>query len=198
MAIAMTKILLLNFTESEAAILVKAGYNVERGFLGVYEQRKYLPYQTPHPIYEYDVLAYNSRFTPELRNEFKSQQNLLADKGCLESLAHFKGTPSVRISFIGENTGLPRFLHGGLSFIELEAAEQNVSMFFDANPPTAFAISEMQQLIAGFKRDIAGVGQFISAQDTYPFYHLPVLVSRNGEQVAAYGTSYGSSTVPRY
>src|SRR6266404_7990361 len=103
----MTKILLLNFTESEAAILLKAGYNVERGFLGVYQQQKYLPFQTPHPVYEYDILVYNSRFPPELRNEFKNQQNLLAEKGSLESLTHFNGMPAVRISFIGEYAGLP-------------------------------------------------------------------------------------------
>jgi hypothetical protein len=197
-ATAMTKILLLNFTESEAAILLKAGYNVERGFLGVYEQQKYLPFKTPHPIYEYDIAAYTSTFTPELRNEFSGQQNLLGEKGCLDALTHFTGTPSVRISFVGDYTGLPRLLHGGLSFVSLESAEKNVSMFLDANPSPTFAIPEMHQLVSGFKRDIAHVGQYISGHDTYPFYHMPVLVSRNGEQVAAYGTTYENSTLPRY
>lgn len=194
----MTKILLLNFTETETAMLAKAGYDVERGLMGTYDASKCLPFQTPHPIYEYDILAYNSRFTPELRGDFQKQQNLLNVKGCLDALSDFNGTPSVRISFVGDYTGLPRLLHGGLSFIEQAAAERNVSMFFDAQTVKTFAIAEMRELIEGFKRDITDVGQFICAKDAYPYHHFPVLISRNGEQIAAYGTSYESSTVPRY
>jgi hypothetical protein len=194
----MTKILLLNFTESEAAVLLKAGYNVERGFMGVYDERKYLPFQTPHPIYEYDIMAYSSQVTPEIRNEFTNQQNLLAEKGCLGALSHFTGTPTVRISFVGDYTGLPYLLHGGLGFLELEVAEQNLSMYFEAHPPDTFAIPAMHQTIAGFKKDIVRVGHFIRTPDPYPFYHLPVLVSRNGGRVAVYGTIFSSSTFPKY
>ena len=194
----MTKILLLNFTEADAAILVKAGYNVERGFIGVYDPEKYLPFYSPHPIYEYDILAYNSKFEPELLNQFEKPQNLLRVKGCLEAMRNFTGTPLVRISFVGDDAGLPHLLHGGLSFVSLEPAERNVSVFVEARPTPTFALSEMHELVAGFKRDIVHVGRFVSAHDAFPFYHMAVLRTRNDEQVAAYGTSYESATLPRY
>jgi hypothetical protein len=180
----MTKILLLNFTKSEATIVLNAGYTVDRGFLGVYEQQKYLPFKTPHPIYEYDILAFSSRFSPDLRDEFENPQNLLAEKGCLDALTRFKGTPTVRISFIGDYTGFPSLIHGGLGFVSLNPAEQNVSVFLDAHPSPTFAIPEMYRVTAGLKREIAAVGQFVSGPDSYPFYHMPVLLSRNGDQVA--------------
>jgi hypothetical protein len=74
-------------------------------------------------------LFYNSRLTPELQKEFTKQQNLLTEKGCLDALSCFDGTPSLRVSFIGDCNGLPLLLHGGLKFVHLEAAEQNISMF---------------------------------------------------------------------
>jgi hypothetical protein len=195
----MTRILLLNFTESEAASVSKAGYSVERGFLGVYESQKSLPFQTPHPIYEYDILIYNSDFTNELRREFTKQQNLITEKGSWEALCNFNTPPLMRISFIGSYNGLPRLIHGGLQFIETAASEQNVSIFLEHDQSNAtFAIPEMHHLVAAFRNDIARVGQFITCVDSYPYNHFSVLRSRNKEEVAAYGTSYGSTTVPRY
>ena len=53
------RILLLNFTEMAASILRKAGYDVERGFIGKYEDGfERIPFQIPHPFYDYDALAY--------------------------------------------------------------------------------------------------------------------------------------------
>jgi hypothetical protein len=195
----MTKILLLNFTQPDAAIISKAGYDVERGYLGPYEVEKQLPFQAPHPIYEYDILVYNSQTTPELRKEFVTKRNLLNETGSLDALSKFRGTPAVRISFVGEYSGLPTLLQGGLSFVKLAEAEENVSMFFE-RPwiQQSFAIPEIHRQIAGFKVGIAKVGRFIVAGDEYPFSHFPVLLSRSGEQIAAYGTTYTEGTLPRY
>jgi hypothetical protein len=197
----MSKILLLNFTESDAGIISKAGFAVERGYLGAYQPQEYWAFQTPHPIYEYDVLIYNSADTLELENEFTKQNNLLKEKGSLEALTNFAGTPYLRIYFAGQYNGLPTLLHGGLPFLNLTNAEQNISLFFETTQVGAtFAIREMHRLVAGLKGDISAVHQFLSSGDINPFNHFPVLVSRSGQEVAAYGTKRDTAgkAVPKY
>lgn len=196
----MTKILLLNFSAPDAAVLSKAGYDVERGFLGPYEPQKYWPYQILRPIYEYDILVFNSLIASELQKEFVQRKNLLAERGSLQALTNFTGTPTVRISFISEYTGLLSLSHGGTTFVDLSQAEQNVSAFIERDLSRhTFAIAEIHRLIVGLKTDIEKVGYFLEASDCYPFYHFPSIVSRSGQQIAAYGTSYNDGqTIPSY
>jgi hypothetical protein len=192
------RIILLNFTEREALVVAKAGYNVERGFLGIYHAEN-LPFQTPHPLYEYDVLFYNSLIPDGLESEYTSQMNLLAQKGSYDALLHFNTPPHVRISFIGMPNGARTLVHGGVRFIDLIKAEVNVSSFLDAPKHGVFALDELHKLLAHLKSQIAKVGQFFAESgDIYPFRHFPVLVSRSGQQVAGYGTTYEQDTVPRY
>jgi hypothetical protein len=200
----MTRILLLNFSESQAAIIAKAGYSVDRGFLGVAipGKQRYLPFQTPHPFYDYDVMVYNSDLAPELQAEFTDHKNLSDERGCLEALVEFKTPPHVRISFLGDSTGLSVLVHGGLRFINLKLAEQNISAFLEHDlSEGTIAIPEMHRLISGFAKEIVRVGQFIDIDPncSHPYYHFRVLLSRHAEQIAAYGTTHiNGKTIPSY
>jgi hypothetical protein len=193
----MTRIILLNFSAKEAHAIANAGYSVDRGFLGKYGPEKYLPFWAPHPLYEYDILFYNSSITSELEKEFTERRNLLQETGSSDTLSTLNGTPSVRVSFVGDSTGLNHLLHGGVSFVHLVKAEDNVSVFLESSH-NAFAIADVQKLISGFKSQIAKVGYFFPARDPYPFHHVPALLSRKGHVVAAYGTTYGSDGHPSY
>jgi hypothetical protein len=192
------RVLLLNFTKEEAAAVGKAGFNVERGMMGrVNLAVPTCPFNTPHPLYEYDVLVYNSHLTDELLKEFgATARNLFDEKGSLQAVTSFKGPPFVRVAFIGGSSGASELYLGGLPFAKLIRAETNVSSFVEARSE---AIDKLHKLIAGFKGQIESVEQFFSApQSSYPFTHHRVLMSKSFEEVAGYGTAYEGGTVPRY
>src|SRR6266478_6725935 len=142
------RIILLNFSERVAQTVAKAGFNVERGFLGKYETQEYLPSQTPRPLYEYDVLVYDSNVTRELEKEFSSPINLLSEQGSFRTLGKFNGPPHIRIAFIGESAGLTKLTHAGLPFIHLSKAEQSVSSFVEVRTAQTFEIVELHKLLA--------------------------------------------------
>lgn len=202
------RIILLNFTEAERRTVASAGYDVERGFIGEYESSSSsrpsrLPFYSPHPLYEYDVLFYNSEYSEELEAEFTGPlrcRNLMNEEGSLEALKEkFTTPPHVRVSFIGRDRGYPTLLHAGLNFVKLIRAEENVSSFLESRNSGAFAIKEVHDLVAGFKSQISSVGQFFDFRDDpYPLYRFAVLLSRNGQRVAGYGTTFHDATVPRY
>lgn len=128
------RIILLNFSERENRVLTKAGFNIERGFLG---RRAPAPYafHVPHPLYEYDVLVYNSHITSEVEQEFHDFENLLDDKGSLEALKEgFRFTPKVRIAFLGDSAQRENLLFGGLPFIKIVEADKNVSAIVESDP----------------------------------------------------------------
>src|SRR5260370_40974585 len=99
------RIILLNFTEREAHFVAKAGYNVERGYLGSQIPSPtgvIFPFNAPHPLYEYEVLFYNSHIPDEVKSEFssaRSYKNLTSEKGSHEALMSFNTPPHVRVSF---------------------------------------------------------------------------------------------------
>jgi hypothetical protein len=196
------RIILLNFTKKESDIIAKAGYSVERGFMGVFRSGiKDLPFQTPHPLYEYDILFYKSQIAEELEKEFVHTHDLLRETGSYQALASFATPPRVRISFIGESTGMKTLLQGGVFFIDLQQAEANVSSFVETPKGGTFGIEKVHNMIANFKGQIAHVEKFfVVSQEKvhYPFNLFPVLLSRSGFQVAGYGTSYDRDTLPRY
>jgi hypothetical protein len=192
------KILLVNFTPKEVSVVAKAGYNVDGGFIGKAEVQR-CQFYTPHPIYEYDILFYNTVVTPELDGEFTKTYNLLTD-GSFETLKTFSSPPHVRISFVGDTYAAKSLVFGGLLFLEIERAELNVSSFLEMQQG-AFAIKDLHRLLTGFKNQIAKVVKFISApsaESIYPFHHNVVLATRSGKTVVAYGTTYGQGTLPRY
>jgi len=199
------RIILFNFTEKEASIIGKAGYNVERGFLGsLHASGKYLPFYAPHPPYDYDILFYNSYLPSDVEEEFASRnRNLMDETGALDALRYFRTPPHVRISFIGSPKGARVLIHGGVGFISLSKAEANISSFLKERfGGGAFTIEQLHNLIAGFAGQVENVGQFYSVSDDpggiYPFNNFPVLSSRSGSNVAGYGTTYGRGTLPRY
>lgn len=198
----MTKIILLNFTQSQAQSIAKAGYLVDRGYLGEYQRQEYLPFEAPHPLYEYDIMVYNSEIAGELETEFANPSNLLKVKGCLEALKDPNVHPLFRISFLGGPTGLSSLLQGGVPYISLSRAERNVSSFVENNEANAmFAIPEMHRLVWSLRKDIDSVRYFLTPSDTYPFYHFAPILSRHAEEIAAYGTTPSGKTLqtlPRY
>jgi hypothetical protein len=105
----------------------------------------------------------------------------------------------VRVSFIGEPNGASNLIHGGASFIKLIDAEQNVSSF-QTCPKAQFSINEVHDLLSQFKNEVQSVKQFfVVPKEPSDFYHNAVLLSRSGEQVAGYGTTYTDGhTVLRY
>ena len=192
------KILLVNFTLNEVALVAKAGYNVDGGFIGRAEVQR-CQFYTPHPIYEYDILFYNTVVSQELESDFPKSYDLLRD-GSFETLKTFNTPPLVRVSFVGETYAGKSLILGGLSFLETEKAELNVSSFLEMQQE-AFAIKDLHRLLADFKNQIARVVKFIyvpSGENIYPFNHNVVLATRSGKTVIAYGTTYGQGTLPRY
>jgi hypothetical protein len=183
------QILLLNFTERERTEVAQAGYNVERGIMEQPTPRfDQCPFESPHPIYEYDILFYNSARKPELNPI--NPQNLVAERGSLRALRSFNTLPRVRIAFIGEDVGLTSLTLGGIEFATLIDAERNVSSLRKLGPGP-FSIDQVHRLIAGLSRNIASVGQFYSVPaNNYPYNHSHVLVSKSHQGVAGYGTTY--------
>lgn len=105
-----TKIILLNFSKKDAAVIASAGFCLEQGFLGRYrEADHYAPFYSPHPLYEYDILIYNPYIPTGLENEFVNMRNLGYERGSFEALSKpFRTPPIVRIAFIGEEMVKPR------------------------------------------------------------------------------------------
>jgi hypothetical protein len=194
------RVLLLNFTQEETAVVGKAGFNVERGLMGVVSATsRHCPFSTPHPLYEYDVLVYNSYLTPEFQTELKAARNLFRETGSLQAVTSFNGPPFVRVAFIGGNSGASELYLGGIPFATLIRAEKNVSSFVEPKGAGSETIEKLHKLIAGFKGQIESVGQFFSVpQQNYPFDHTRVLLSKSYQQVAGYGTTYKDGTIPRY
>ena len=132
-----------------------------------------------------------------MEKEFTNPTNLFDQPGSLNALKNLGSAPSIRISFVGTRTGLRKLLHGGVPFLGLEKAEENVSLFVKT-VGGAFSIQKIHECIQGIASQIKKVSFFFSAQDIYPFYHISALVSRSGKSIAAYGTSYGSGSNLHY
>ena len=200
-------ILLLNFGEHEAEVLRKAGFNVEVGYFAdrVSDDsgKKSLPYYFPRPVYEYEVLVYNSKAPDEksVSGLFPRIGNLLADQKMMAPLLVWNTLPDVRIAFTGY-AGAKSLFPAGLGFLELTEAHAGVSIFEIAEPGQTFAIRELAKVIASFRSKIAEpvrqYSHWAERQRQWPFSHFPVIVNRNGDQIASYGTTYDSRTIPRY
>src|SRR5262245_13987219 len=149
----MARILLLNFTAREAQTIANAGYSADRGLLAKCEGKESWPFEVPHPLYEYDIFFYNSTIPAEVTKEFTNPSNLFDQPGSLNALENLNGTPRVRVSFVGAQTGLGRLFHGGVPFLDLEKAEENVSVFVktDGGP---FTIGKIHACIQGLASQI--------------------------------------------
>lgn len=199
-------ILLLNFSEQEAELLRKAEFNVEVGYIGsqgLSAGREYLPYYFPRPVYEYEVLVYNSKPPDQeaVRRLFPSVKNLLADGKMMEPLTAWNTPPAVRLAFTGYSAGFQNLVLAGLPFIRLLEAHCGVSIFEAYVNTGSFALPELAKVVAGFRGDIASpVGQYSRWGEAtrWPLSHFPVVLNRNGDQIASYGTIFKSRTVPVY
>ncbi len=192
------RIILLNFTDREAETITKAGYNVEQGFVGVGNQStKYLPYVTPHPLYEYDILFYNSRISNELNKKFSSPRNGLSEAGFVKTMSSFDTPPRVRVSFIGEEAGFDFLIQGGVPFVKLIDADENVSALREVENRT-WRIDELHQTLTNLKAQVSLVGQFFEPEQHGSIWNVPVLSTRNYDWVMGYGTTYEEKKIPNY
>lgn len=195
------RIILFNFTKKQADEIEKAGYNVERGFVGRgNEGLDYLPYATPHPIYEYDILFYNSHIPDEVSKEFSEQaSNGLVDRSFVQSVSSFRSPPPIRVSFIGESE-MSGLTQGGVPFLELIHADENVSVSaLHEIKDSPWRIPELHRLLLGLKTEISSVGQFVRGEDSASgIWRVPVLAARNGEVVMCYGRVHGDDNKPYY
>jgi hypothetical protein len=192
------RIILLNFTAREAETITKSGYNVERGFVGEgNEHLRSLPYATPHPLYEYDILFYNSRIPGDLDQEVSSVRNGFDEPGFIKTLSSFNTPPRVRVSFIGEPTGFDFLIHGGVPFVALIDADENVSALREAQH-SPWEIPELHQTLTKLKTQVSSVGRFFKAEDSGGFWNVPVLYARNYHRVMGYATTSGAEKTPNY
>ncbi len=192
------RIILLNFTGKEAETIARAGYNVERGFAGYgNEDTKYLPYATPHPLYEYDVLFYKSHISDELEEEFPTPRNAFAEAGFVKTVSSFDTPPRVRVSFIGEEAGFGFLLHGGVPFVELIDADENVSALREVEDST-WKIPELHQTLTNLKAQVSSVGKFFIPGNSGAIWNVPVLATRNHQLVMGYGVTYAEGKSPNY
>jgi len=199
------RILLINFCEAEAASVAKAGFTVECGYIGAREKRgtDWVPYHFPRPLYEYEVSVYNSRLPDqeEMARLCGSVKNLLTDKSMFEPFLMWQTLPATRIAFTGVPSGFGRLTPAGLPSIGLRDAHEGVSIFETHVDTTTFSIPELGKLIASFRHDIAApVGQYASWAEKvpYPFNHYPVIINRNGDEIASYGSVYEKRNLPVY
>lgn len=192
------RIILLNFTDKEAETIAKSGFNVERGFVGEgSEDFRTLPYEIPHPLYEYDILFYNSRIPKELNQEFSNLRNGFDNPGFIKTLSSFDTPPRVRVSFIGESSGFDSLMQGGCPFVKLIDADENVSSLREAQH-TPWEIPQLHQTLIKLKTQISSVGKFLKAVESRPFWYVPTLFTRNYQQVMGYGTTYEAQNFPNY
>jgi len=159
-------------------------------------------FYVPHPLFEYDLMFYNSRITSEVLGEFPDLIPLTNDKGSFESLVQgFKFPPHVRISFLGGSTEVGSLLLGGLPFIQVSEADPNVSSVLECPPDGAFRIDALHRTLTKLQSQIGAVERYCSGPrgpNFWPMTHHVVLMTRNGRELLSYGTSYETDTVPRY
>lgn len=177
------------------AVLAKAGFNVDLGFIGNAEGVMYIPYLLPHPPLDYDVYVYNS-IPPDARpaDTPARPNNILLDSKVVETLKDLNRPPPVRIAFVGECDSIHNKYLGAPN-LELTDAHLKVSGFEVLPAESTFSVPELHEEIAGFVREIVTVEQYVLADDRatrHPYYHYPVIVNRNGDVVAAYGARHNS------
>jgi hypothetical protein len=199
------RILLVNFTEKDSGVFVKAGFNVELGYIGQSkpgEALDYLPYFFPHPLFEYDVYIYNSVVpTKEMERLFPKPKDFRQDSKPFEPLRKFDNYPLLRISLIGGRSGFSNLVLGGCPDIDLRDAHEGLSDLVTIDEKRTFSLPDLEKTIRELKRKISyPIGQYLvrDERNGYPFYHLPVIVNRNGDEIASYGVLYSGKTVPVY
>lgn len=201
-------ILLINFTEEEAKALRKAGFNVELGYIGSVTRdpashKHLVPVFFPRPIYEFEALIYTSDYKRKgVSDIYSSSAKLVGlSDNALTPLTSYRTLPGFRLAFIGISAGIPGLLFAGLPFINLSPAHEGVSSFVVAKKDQTFSIPELTKIVGSFEKHIAmPIGQYAKwgEERTYPINHIPVILNRNGDQIAAYGTVYEGRTLPIY
>lgn len=169
------------------------------GFAGVgNDSAKYLPYVTPHPIYEYDILFYNSYIPKGMAEEFSSTRNALLEPGFVHTMSSFNSPPQVRVSFIGEWSGFRVLIHGGVPFVKLIAADENVAALREVED-RVWKIPELHQTLSNLKAQVSSVGKFFDPEPApRPFWNVPVLATRNHQWVMGYGVTHADRKTPNY
>jgi hypothetical protein len=182
------RILLVNFEGQEALLLKQKGFNVEEGKVGKIFQDAYgrtiVQTWLPHPPFDYDVYAFNSKVA-QLQNP---PTLMWSGAPPLNTLATFEKAPPIRISFTGGSSEYDPVLLGAPP-ISVVPADVGVSSFNVLAPNSPFCLPSLHEAIgklAGVPKRV--VGQYIrGGAGSAPYVHIPVVATRNGDVVAAYG-----------
>lgn len=123
----------------------------------------------------------------------------MGESGGFHAFRDFQTPPQVRISFIGSPNGANILIHGGVGFISLTNAEQNVSSFVETASDGAFTIEKLHNLIAGVAGQVESVGRFYSiakqpgGSGIYPREYLALLAGRTRENFEVWVISSGTA-----
>src|SRR5208337_4612573 len=118
-----------------------------------------LPYFFPRPLYEYEVLVYNSApGRKEVADLFSSSIKTATFGGktsesMLEPLATWSTLPAIRIAYIGVPSGLKTLVLAGLPSLKLSDAHEGVSIFEAYRGRDTFTIPDLAKLIESFQKD---------------------------------------------
>jgi hypothetical protein len=185
------RILLVNFEAQEALLLKQKGFNVEEGKVGRVVPdpygRRIVQTWLPHPPFDYDVYAFNSKIV-----QLQNPPTWIWSQGPpLNTLAAFGKAPNIRVGFTGGSPEYDPVLLGA-PLISFEPADVGVSSFNVLAPNSPSCIPSLHEAVgrlAGTPRQV--VGQYIrGGAATGRYIHIPVVASRNGDVVAAYGVYF--------
>jgi hypothetical protein len=112
-------------------------------------------------------------------------------------MSSFDTPPRVRVSFIGEEAGFDFLIQGGVPFVKLIDADENVSALREVENRT-WKIDELHQTLTNLKPQVSLVGKFFEPQQHGSIWNVPVLSTRNYDWVMGYGTTYEERKTPNY
>jgi hypothetical protein len=186
------RIVLVNFMPRDVEVLAKAGFHAELGYVGNQgAHAAYIPCWFQRPLYEYDVYVYNGTLSPDVEKLYPEPKNFLGS-GVGEALLGFKRAPWVRLAFLG-GASPNNMLLGGMSFVGLRPAHEGLSELIFAETHGQFSCPELEGCIAKMKGQVAfPIQRYISDKGlpAHPFYHFSLIVNRNDDLIATYGTAY--------
>jgi hypothetical protein len=165
---------------------------VELGYIGNKSAHTTsIPCWFQRPLYEYDVYVYNGTLFPKLVDMYPKPKEMLGSN-ISEPLSNFERPPWVRIAFLGADSP-NAMLWGGIPFAHLAPAHEGLSELIFAGTHRQFSCPELERCIAKMKGQVAfPIQRYISDKGlpAHPFYHFSLIVNRNDDLIATYGTAY--------
>lgn len=192
------RIALVNFLPEDVEALEKAGFHGELGYIGRQTEAG-IPYSFKRPLYEYDVYVYDGTLSPEVVKLYPSPRDFWAASASLSVATR----PRVRIALIGPNTPVTLYV-AGMPFIRLANADRGLSDIISCRNDSPFICPELEECVGRMRKNVRRpIYRYISYQDSpalpgYTVHHFPLMVNRNNDVIAAYGTVFNGSVKPVY